>query len=162
MMPDVKTMRTIEEKWLDRLVEKARETMEKGKVYGRECKDHGWHTEEKCPQCNKRHKQILQRAQLSNLKNIADATDSVLALELFIRYQMGRREGEGWKYAPDDERFGDMVIRDLWGLEKWAREVSSDDPKSTHLCLIRLYTGFLYRWYVALSGKEPSETYEEE
>jgi hypothetical protein len=163
MMLDVKTMRAIEEKWLDRLVEKARETMKRGKVYGRKCKEHGWHLEERCPRCGKKSGQILQRAQLSNLKNMADATDSVLALELFIRYQMGRKEGEGWKYAPEgNQRFGDMVISDLQRLGEWAREINPSDPRAAHLWLIRLYTGFLTRWYVAFSGEEASGETEEE
>ena len=163
MMPDVKTMRVIEEKWLDQLVEMARETVENGKVYGKRCHNHGWYSEERCPQCKQRHKQILQRTQLSNLKNLADATDSVRVLELFIRYQMGRKEGAGWRYAVNEgSRFGDMVIRDLEVLGMWAQEITPGDPKPTHLWLIRLYTGFLVRWFVALAGKEAEEAYEED
>ncbi|WP_029730000.1 hypothetical protein [Rhodothermus marinus] len=162
MMPDVETMRVIEEKWLDQLVEMARKTVENGKVYGKKCNKHGWYSEERCPQCGQRHKQILQRAQLSNLKNLADATDSVRVLELFIRYQMGRKEGAGWKYAPEgDERFGDMVIADLQRLEEWAQEINPSDPRAAHLGLIRLYTGFLIRWYVAFSGEDSGGETEE-
>ncbi|NSW76148.1 MAG: hypothetical protein HPY68_05130 [Candidatus Atribacteria bacterium] len=158
MMPKVKTMSIIEEKWLDRIVEMARATMQTGKVFGRLCKNHGWHEREKCPECDKKHQPILQRAQLSNLKNFADATDSVRALELFIRYQMGRKEKTGWEYRHGSgESFGDLVIRDFDTLGKWAEEIDPEDRKATHLWLIRLYTGFLSRWHVAMAGGEGEE-----
>lgn len=158
MMLDAKILRVIEEEWLEKVVEKARDTMERGRVFGRHCKEHGWFSSgARCPLCRKKFVQILPRAQLSNLKDLADATDSVLALEFFIRYQMGRREGEGWKYEDEGgERFGDMVISDFETLGEWAKEISLSNPKPVHLWLIRLYTGFLVRWYVALAGEEIS------
>ncbi|MES4787448.1 MAG: hypothetical protein C4294_18425 [Nitrospiraceae bacterium] len=153
MMPSVQTLRTIEEKWMDRLVALAQEAIEQTGVYGRRCQKHGWFAGEKCPTCNQNGRPILQRAQLSNFQNLAAASDSVEVIKLFVRYQMGRREGEGWKFTKGDApRFGDQVIEHIDELERWAQEISPSEHKSTHLWLIRLYSGFLVRWYVALSG----------
>jgi hypothetical protein len=168
MMPTVKTLQIIEEQWLDRVVELAEKTMKSSKVYGKQCKRDHWSLDPKCPECGEKTSDILQRAQLSNLQNFANSTDSVKALELFIYYQMGRKEGKGWRYSGESDRpFGLRVIDDLNQLGKWAEQIARDsgesDPKVTHLWLIRLYSGFLNRWFVALKGSEEEvEAIEEE
>jgi len=168
MMPGVKALQIVEEQWLDQLVKKAESTIRSSKVYGRQCKEGHWSMEKQCPECQARTTDILQRTQLSNLQNLANSTDSVKALDLFIRYQMGRKEGKGWQYKGDSDRpFGFLVIDDFEELGRWAEEIAKSsgesDPKATHLWLIRLYCGFLSRWFVALrGGEEETEATEEE
>lgn len=168
MMPSVKALQVIDKRWLDEVVKKAESTIKSSRVYGRQCKNGHWSMEKQCPECGARTSDILQRTQLSNLQNLANSTDSVKALELFIRYQMGRREGKGWKYTGDgDQSFGFLVIDDLYKVGNWAEEIArasgESDPKATHLWLIRLYCGFLSRWFVALKGgEEETEAVEEE
>lgn len=168
MMPNVKALQVIEQQWLDRVVELAEQTMRSSKVYGKQCKSNHWSLEKQCPECRAKTSDILQRAQLSNLQNLANSSDSVKALELFIRYQMGRKEGKGWRYTGDsDSSFGSKVIEDFNQLGKWAEQIARDsgesNPKAVHLWLIRLYCGFLSRWFVALKGgEEEVEAVEEE
>jgi hypothetical protein len=168
MMPNVKALQVIQQQWLDRVVELAEQTMRSSKVYGKQCKDDHWTLEKQCPECRAKTSDILQRAQLSNLQNLANSSDSVKALELFIRYQMGRKEGKGWRYKGDSAySFGLKVIEDFNQLGKWAeqiaRESSESNTKAVHLWLIRLYCGFLSRWFVALKGgEEEVEAIEEE
>jgi hypothetical protein len=83
----------------------------------------------------------------------------VKALELFVRYQMGLKEGKEWRYQGESDRpFGLGVIEDLSQLGEWAQQIAREsgesDPRATHLWLIRLYSGFLSRWFVALKGSE--------
>jgi len=159
MMPGVKSLQLIEEEWLDKVVELAEKTMKSCRVYGRQCEKNHWSLEKKCPECNKNTSEILQRAQLSNLQGFANSTDSVKALELFISYQMGRKEGKGWKYkGHSSDSFGSKVIEDFGKLGEWAGEIATksgeNNSRPIHLWLIRLYTGFLNRWFVALKGGE--------
>jgi cytochrome c553 len=158
MMPGVKSLQLIEEEWLDKVVELAENTMKSSKVYGRQCESGHWSLAKECSECHENTSEILQRAQLSNLQGFANSTDSVKALELFISYQMGRKEGKGWKYKGDlSNSFGSKVVEDFGELGKWAKEIatkSGENNKPIHLWLIRLYTGFLNRWFVALKGGE--------
>ncbi len=161
MMPSVKTLQLIDQKWLDRVVILAEETMKSTKVYGKICENGHWNppSNTKCLVCRKRASDILQRAQLSNFQNLTNSTDSVKAMELFVRYQMGRKEGKGWRYQGEsDLPFGFRVINDFNQLGKWAEEIAREsgeiDLKPIHLWLIRLYCGFLNRWFVAFKGGE--------
>ena len=179
MMGNVKVLQEIEKHWLDKIVELAETTMRTSKVYGKRCKNGHWNppSAKECAECknskNKGLSDILQRSQLSNLQNMASSTDSVEALKLFIRYQMGRKEGKGWKYKGSGEReFGFMVIDDFNKLREWSEEIvkrigiseseDEDTISEVHLHLIRLYCGFLIRWFVALKGAEEVETTGEE
>jgi len=112
-----------------------------------------------------RDKDTLEKAkglktQLSNLLNLANETDSVKALELFIRYQMGRKSSRSWALPPDGP-FGERVIGGFQELAEMAKEIASRQKeisqKEIHLWLIRLYVGSLYRWFVALTGEEGGE-----
>jgi len=88
----------------------------------------------------------MEESQLHNLRNLANVTDSVKALENFICYQMGRHKE--WQH----NGFGDQILRDLEQLEDLAREIargSNTPQRAVHLELIRMYTGFLYRSFVA-------------
>ena len=88
----------------------------------------------------------MEESQLHNLRNMANATDSVKALENFIYYQMGRRSE--WRHND----FGKHVLADIERLGDLAQELvegSSIPERTLHIELIRLYTGLLYRWFVA-------------
>jgi len=146
------------ERRMDDIVELAERAIRETKVYGRRCSNNHWTTEEKCPECKEKTQPILQRAQLSNLLNLANATDSVKALELFVYYQMGRKEGKGWRYPEDQERpFGYWVINDFSKLAQWAEEIAPSQRKEVHFWLIRLYVGCLNRWFVALGAESTGE-----
>ena len=160
---DARALRGVEQK-MDDVVILAEEAIKQTKVYGRRCEENHWAlpSEERCPKCQKRTRPILQRAQLSNLQSLANATDSVKALELFIRYQMGRKEGRGWQYSGDsDKPFGYLVIDDFDTLARWAEEIAPSQKREVHLWLIRLYVGYLSRWFVALGGETAGEGGEE-
>lgn len=178
MIKNAKAIQAIEKHWLEKIVELAKNTIETSKIFGKKCKEGHWNPpsakeciESKC-ECKGKGNlfDILQRSQLSNLQNMANSTDSVEALKLFILYQMGRKEGEGWKFKIDSEQpFGLKVINDFEKLHKWSEEIIKDikaDPeikKEVYLHLIRLYCGFLTRWFVARKGiEEEVETGEEE
>lgn len=159
MMANVRALQIVDQQWLDKVVKMAESTIRSSGVYGRKCRREHWTMKKECPKCRAGTSEILQRAQLSNLQNLANSTDSVEALALFIRYQMGRKEGQGWKYQGEGTRsFGLQVIEDLNTLGEWAKQIAKDagesDSKAVHLWLIRLYCGFLSRWFVALRGDE--------
>jgi len=86
----------------------------------------------------------LEESQLRNLQNLASATDSVLVLENFIAYQMGRKK------IPVE--VGRQIRKDLQELGRKAEELTRSDPQSlrwARMELIRLYLGFLVRKFVA-------------
>lgn len=160
LAPEIR--RKIEER-MDEIVQLAEATISHSKVYGRRCRNDHWTTEQTCPTCHERTQPVLQRSQLTNLQTFANATNSVKALELLVRYQMGRREGEGWRYSGDsDQQFGERVIGDFNTLERLAHEIAPSQKHEAHLWLIRLYTGYLARWFVALGGSEEEREVEKE
>jgi len=96
----------------------------------------------------------MEESQLHNLRNLANATDSVKALENFICYQMGRRSE--WRHSD----FGRHVLEDIVRLHDLAQELAkgtNTPERAVHLELIRLYAGFLYRWFVAERPREGVE-----
>jgi hypothetical protein len=154
MVLDIRTIQIIEKQWMDKIVELAREAIEVTGIHGCHCQKHGWfHSpNNKCPTCGQRRPKVLQKAQLSNLQNFANVTESLRALELFIVYQMERKEGQGWKYSRGDIPFGNLLLLHFNKLGDWSRQINPSDSTAVHLWLIRLYTGFLTRWFVALAG----------
>ncbi len=86
----------------------------------------------------------LEESQLRNLQNLASATDSVLALENFIGYQMGRRK------LPAE--VGRQILEDMRELSRRAEQIAQRNPellRRVRMELIRLYLGFLVRKFVA-------------
>jgi len=71
----------------------------------------------------------LRRNQIRNILDMAQATDSFKALQMFIRYQAGR-ETISHEFAED------LVT----GLEKI--------QKDSGIEAVRLYLGYLYRYFV--------------
>ncbi|MDR7416041.1 MAG: hypothetical protein QN193_09165 [Armatimonadota bacterium] len=86
----------------------------------------------------------LEESQLRNLQNLASATDSVLALENFIGYQMGRKK------IPAE--VGRQILEDMRELSQMAEQIAQKDSallRRVWMELIRLYLGFLVRKFVA-------------
>ena len=77
----------------------------------------------------KLHLSNLRRNQIRNILDMAQATDSFKALQMFIRYQAGR-EMISHEFAED------LVA----GLEK--------TQKDSGIEAVRLYLGYLYRYFV--------------
>jgi len=150
MTLEPKLLRAIDEK-LDELVEMAEQIAEETKIYGRQCPDcKGWYPpeEKECSKCHKKTREILEEHQLRNLESMANATDSVKVLKLFIRYQMGRHSE--WRYND----FGNRVIEDFGKLEEMAKGLSQEQTRAVQIHLIRLYLGFLSRAFIARRPRE--------
>lgn len=82
-------------------------------------------------------------SQIRNLIEIASAVDSVKALEIFIRYQIGREQ------LPED--FGKELIVKIGDMENVAKEIAKGNPdkqKIVWLRLNRLLLGYLHRYSV--------------
>ena len=143
--PSPQVLREIEQK-MDEIVSRAEDTLRETIMLDEDTLE--------------RAKRSLKTSQLSNLLNLANETDSVKALELFIRYQMGRKSGKGWT-IPQDRPIGERVIHSFQELAKMAEEIASHQKeisqKEIHIWLVRLYVGSLYRWFVALTGEEGGE-----
>lgn len=85
----------------------------------------------------------LEEHQLRSLQNLANAADSVRALENFICYQMGRHAE--WRHGD----FGRRVLADFRAIARIAEEAAPNAARAAHLALLRLYLGFLVRAFVA-------------
>jgi len=90
----------------------------------------------------------MRSTQLKNLLEMSSSTDSVKALEVFIRYQMGRRTTQrAWTF----NNFGERLLSEFSWLLDLAKQIAKDtgdDPKRVHLDLIRLYLGYAHRYFV--------------
>lgn len=104
-------------------------------------------------------KRDLRLAQLGNLLGVAQESSSVLPVANWIQYQMGRRDtSRAWRQS----NFGDDVLKDFTTIRGYAQEIvrnvynQSEDPRqvqATHIALVRLYIGYLRRWFVARGGQ---------
>lgn len=86
----------------------------------------------------------LEESQLRNFQNLAAATDSVPVLENFLGYQIGRKKIPG--------AIGLRVLDDIKKLSRMAEELTQRAPEAcrrVRMELIRLYSGFLVRRFVA-------------
>lgn len=97
--------------------------------------------------------------QLSNLLSVTLATDSINAIVNWIYYQMGRRETQhAWKQTG----LGDDVINRIKRMHTQAKEAGqrvhgdAANPKQIqeiHVAMVRLYVGYLRRWFIAKGGQ---------
>lgn len=93
----------------------------------------------------------MDKTQLRNLLNLAMSTDSVKAMENFVYYQMGRKETkEDWKH----NSFGNKLLEDLQNFGKMAEEIDKANKKKVWLNIIRLYLGYINRYFVFKKEKE--------
>lgn len=101
----------------------------------------------------------LGNSQLSNLLGVTLETNSVAVIRNWVQYQMGRRETlRAWK----DTGLGNEVISAIEKLSRYARDaahLAHNNPEpadllAMHVTMIRLYAGYLKRWYIAKGGKK--------
>lgn len=108
------------EEYMDELVDKAKELVEETKIYD-----------------------PMDPSQLRNLLNLVSDTESVKVIELFIQYQMGRNR-EVWTHAG----FGDLLLEEIKVLEGIAKEIDVNFSKAIWIELVRLFIGYLNRYFV--------------
>jgi hypothetical protein len=104
-------------------------------------------------------KRDLRLAQLGNLLGVAQESSGVAPVANWIQYQMGRRDtSRAWRQS----NFGDDVLKDFSEIRGYAVEIGrnvydqAEDPRqiqATHIALVRLYIGYLRRWFVARGGQ---------
>jgi len=127
--------RKIEEK-ADLLVEKAKDIV-----------DYEWE-EVRDKESSKTEKTFIykevDKAQIRHILDISMQTDSIKALILFIEYQMGRNK------IP--RKWGDELIRKIEDLAKLAKEISASDAKEINLEIVRLFLGYLNRYFIYKEG----------
>jgi hypothetical protein len=97
--------------------------------------------------------------QFSNLLAVALATDSVNAIVNWVYYQMGRRETrQAWKQTG----LGDDIINRINRMRGnaaeaaqrvYGEEATNDQIRAIHVAMVRLYVGYLRRWFVAKGGQ---------
>lgn len=98
----------------------------------------------------------MGKAQFSTFLGVTLETGSPAAIDNWVRYQMGRRDNSRtWA-----DGLGVDVLRKLKEMEGWAKDVAKQayqqsgqrEEMQVHTKLIRLYAGYLMRWYVARGG----------
>jgi hypothetical protein len=109
----------------------------------------------------------MRESQIRNVVDLAVATDSLLVVSNFVRYQMGRSGSKPWI----DNGFGDRIVaeiedpkRTVYKLadrvsDQVCRDIGESDKKQilglARLRLVRLFLGYLNRWfYYASRTKE--------
>ncbi len=90
----------------------------------------------------------LERSQFDNVLAVATESGSVEVVKNFIRYQIGRKDGTGWRHGG----FGLGLIEDVdsW-LSQQATEiaVAAGVPQdAAWVELLRLYVGYMRRHWV--------------
>lgn len=114
------------------------------------------------PQLMGRFNRDMRTAQLNNLLGVALEAEGVAAVRNWIMYQMGRREtSRAW----GESGFGEQVLDDFSKIRQYAAEIvdkiySDLDERlrnraiqKTNITLVRLYVGYLKRWFVARGGQ---------
>ena len=90
----------------------------------------------------------LERSQFDNVLGVATESGSVEVVKNFIRYQIGRKDGAGWRHGG----FGLGLIEDV---DAWLRPQASEIAAATGVPqdaawieLLRLYVGYMRRHWV--------------
>lgn len=84
-----------------------------------------------------------KRRQLRNIQEVAEASDSWAAVELFIRYQGVRGELSREWAENACKLLGDLKKR----AEEIAREAKGADAKSVHMEIVSRVLGYAVRWH---------------
>jgi hypothetical protein len=101
----------------------------------------------------------LRLSQLNNLLGVALETSSPAVVVNWLGYQMGRyNTRDGWKRSG----LGSKILQDIQRLQQTAEQVAQDvfgeqseeRIRQAHIALLRLYFGYLRRWFVARGGQE--------
>ena len=85
----------------------------------------------------------LEESQFRNLVRVADSTESTEAIKNFLRYQTGRDN----KWGRGKNSLAENIINDIDDslkekATKIATNANTEDIKSIHIKLIRLYLGY--------------------
>lgn len=130
-MIDVESRLKIDER-LDEMISNAQKLIENTKVY-----------------------EGSEEAQIRNLLEIAISADSFKALEVFVRYQVGREK------LP--KLFADGLLAELTKLERIANEIAKAKPhKEIWLEMNRQFLGYMARWFIYKRKEWESRTKGEE
>jgi hypothetical protein len=90
----------------------------------------------------------LERSQFDNVLAVATESGSVEVVKNFIRYQIGRKDGEGWRHGS----FGLGVVEDIDKLLlPQAKELAQTTQVAKDVVwmdLLRLYVGYMRRHWV--------------
>lgn len=110
-------------------------------------------------ECMSKLRRTMKLAQLNNLFGVAMETSSPTVVINWVRYQMGRRERDlqGWSRSG----LGDCVVEDIEAMKETAEQIAKkvfdnpveEDVRRAHVALVRLYAGYLKRWFVAKGGQ---------
>lgn len=104
-------------------------------------------------------KSVLKGSQLSNLLAVSLNTSSAAAIINWIRYQEGRKETQrAWGSGTG---LGKEIVDNINAMKPVAVDVaqrvynapSSAEIQEIHLAMIRLYVGYMRRWFVARGGQ---------
>lgn len=93
--------------------------------------------------------------QLNNLANVAREASGPAVVENWVRYQMGRRETQ--RTWGDDTGFGKNVLQGLHEIHELVDGLDLENrgaQREAEMTMIRRYTGYLVRWFVAKGGQE--------
>lgn len=82
-------------------------------------------------------------SQIRNLVSLTQTASSVLEIEAFIDYQMGRdNDYKSWRCSVGDRPFGEALKDEIEAIEELALKKRKDDRKFVLLCLT-YYFGYL-------------------
>ena len=103
----------------------------------------------------------MKQSQMDNLLGVALETSSPTVVVNWIRYQMGRAKSSSELRGWEQGGLGQAVIQDIEELKGLAKQVAEEafasiappDLQKAHIALIRLYVGYLRRWFVAKGGR---------
>jgi len=101
----------------------------------------------------------MQKNQFDNVLAVAEETGSVEVVKNFIRYQIGRKEGLGWRHGG----VGLELIKEIDWLEEQAKSIVTDHPNDkidqdgAWMELVRLYIGYLRRDWVFQRAQKGGE-----
>lgn len=102
---------------------------------------------------------VMELSQINNFLGVALETSSPTVVENWVRYQMGRRETQK---AWSDTSLGDQIVADIHRIkqdmagqvaEQAFGDQSDAHVQQAHIALVRLYAGYLKRWFVAKGGQ---------
>jgi hypothetical protein len=103
----------------------------------------------------------MRAAQINNLLGVSLETSSPAVVVNWVRYQMGRKETrEAW----GNTGLGKQIIADINRIkqpdmagkvaEMAFRDSSEEHIREAQIVMVRLYIGYLKRWFVAKGGQE--------
>jgi hypothetical protein len=104
---------------------------------------------------------IMELSQINNLLGVTLETSSPTVVTNWVRYQMGRKETrEAW----GGTGLGKQVVADINKIKNdmasevaraaFSDQVGDQHIQMAHITLVRLYAGYLKRWFVAKGGQK--------